>query len=82
MSKIGKKMSFPIPLVLKIIILFDWGVEPLSLSLGTRILILNSIEGEIIFNFHWFLKDEKAVGWKEGFPQFPLDKKKQVQGGS
>jgi hypothetical protein len=56
MSNIGKKMSSSIPLVMKIIILFDWGVEPLNLSLGTRILILNSIEGEIIFNFHLVLE--------------------------
>jgi hypothetical protein len=28
LSKIGKKMGPPIPLVMRIIILFDWGMEP------------------------------------------------------
>jgi hypothetical protein len=43
--------------------------------LGTRIIILNSIGKQIVFYSHWFLKDEKAVDWREGFPQLPLDKK-------
>jgi hypothetical protein len=39
-------------------------------SLGTRILILKSIGGEIILNSHWLLKDEKAIDWRGGFPSF------------
>jgi hypothetical protein len=38
--------------------------------LGIRILILNSIGKEIIFDSHWFMKDEKAINWREGFPNF------------
>jgi hypothetical protein len=53
-----------------------------NVSLGTRILILNSIGGQIIFNSHWFLKDEKAMDWREGFPQFPLDKENKLKEGS
>jgi hypothetical protein len=45
----------------------------LVFSLGTIILILNSIEEQIILDFHWFMKDEEAIDWKEGFPQLPLD---------
>jgi hypothetical protein len=50
------------------------GWNPLSVSLGTRILILNSIGRQIILDSHWFLKDEKAMDWRERFPQLPLDK--------
>jgi hypothetical protein len=39
----------------------------LSVSLGIRILILNSI-GEKIF--HWFMKDEDAIDWRDGFQYF------------
>jgi hypothetical protein len=38
--------------------------------LGPRILILKSIGGQIIINFHWFLKDEEAIDWREGFQNF------------
>ncbi len=41
-----------------------------GVSLGPRILILKSIGGQIIFNFHWLLKDEKAIDWREGFRSF------------
>jgi hypothetical protein len=60
-SKIRKKMSPPIPLVIRIIIFFDWRMDFLSVSLGTKILVLKSIGGQIIFNSHWFLKDEEAM---------------------
>jgi hypothetical protein len=53
--------------------------------LGIRIFILNSIGGQNIHNSHWFLKDEEAMDWREGFPQLPLDKenkfKEEVLGG-
>jgi hypothetical protein len=48
MSKIRKKMNLPIPLVMRIIILFDWRINLLSVSLSIRILILNSIGEKII----------------------------------
>jgi hypothetical protein len=38
--------------------------------LGIRILILNSIREKIILDSHWFIKDEKTIDWKEGFPNF------------
>jgi hypothetical protein len=50
------------------------GWNLLNVSLGTRIFILNSNGGQIIFDFHWFLKDEEAMDWRERFPQLPLDK--------
>jgi hypothetical protein len=81
MSKIGKMMNLPIPLVMRIIILFDWRMNLLNVSLGTKILILNSIRGQIIFDFHWFMKDKEAIDWKEGFPQLPLDKETKLKGG-
>jgi len=41
--------------------------------------------GQNILDFHWFLKDEEAMDWREGFPQLPLDKenkfKEEVLGG-
>ncbi len=46
----------------------EWNI--LSVSLGIRILILNSIGEKIIFDSHWFMKDEEAIDWKEGFPNF------------
>ncbi len=60
-------MNPPIPLVMRIVILFDWRMEFLCVSLGPKILILKSIGGQIIFNSHWLLKDEEAIDWKEGF---------------
>jgi hypothetical protein len=36
MSKIGKKMSPPIPLVMRIIILFDWRMELSSWFIGHK----------------------------------------------
>jgi len=60
----------PIPLVMKIVILFDWRMEYFFVSLGPRILILKSIGGQIILNFHWFLKDEEAIDRRERFRSF------------
>jgi hypothetical protein len=31
------------------------------ISLGTTIIIIHSIEGQIILDFHWFLKYEEAM---------------------
>jgi hypothetical protein len=50
MSKIGKKMS-QIPLVMKIIIVFDWRMELSSRFVGIRILILISIGEKNHFRF-------------------------------
>jgi hypothetical protein len=58
------------------------GWNPFNVSLGTIILILNSIGGQIIFDSHWFLKDEEAMDWRERFPQLPLDKENKVKEGS
>jgi hypothetical protein len=44
------------------------GWNSLNVSLGIKILILNSIGGQIILDFHWLLKDEEAMDWREGFP--------------
>jgi hypothetical protein len=52
------------------------------LELGTIILILKSIGGQITLNFLWFFKDEKAMDWREGFPQLPLDKENKLKEGS
>jgi hypothetical protein len=70
MSKIGKMMNPPIPLLIGIIIQFDWRMNLLSVSLSIRILILNSIGEKIILDSHWFMKDEEAIDWKEGFQYF------------
>jgi hypothetical protein len=32
------------------------------------------LEGQIILDFHLFMKDEEAIDWRGGFPQLPLDK--------
>jgi hypothetical protein len=66
-SKIRGNMNPPIPLVMRIVILFDWRMEFLFISLGPRILILKSIGGHVILNFHWLLKDEEAIDWRGGF---------------
>jgi hypothetical protein len=60
-------MSPPIPLIMRIVILFDWRMDFFFISLGPRILILKSIGRHIILNFHWFLKDEEAIDWRGGF---------------
>jgi hypothetical protein len=58
------------------------GWNPLSVSLGTKNFIVKSIEGQIILNSHWFLKDEKAMDWRGGFPQLPWDKENKLKMGS
>jgi hypothetical protein len=60
-------MNPTIPLVMRIVILFDWRMEFFCVSLDPIILILKSIGGQIILNFHWLLKDEEAIDWREGF---------------
>jgi hypothetical protein len=57
------------------------GWNPISVSLGTRILLLNSIGRQIILNSHWFLKDEEAMNWRGRFPQLPLDKENKLKEG-
>jgi hypothetical protein len=69
-SKIRGRMSPPIPLVMRIVILFDWRMKYFLCILGPRILILKSIGGQIIHNFHWLLKDEEVIDWREGFQSF------------
>jgi hypothetical protein len=51
-SKIRGRMSPPIPLVMQIVIIFDWRMEFFYVSLGPRILILKSIGQQIILNSH------------------------------
>jgi hypothetical protein len=46
----------------------EWNL--LSVSLGITILILNFIGEKIILDFHWFMKDEEVIGWREGFQYF------------
>ncbi len=64
-------MSPPIPLVMRIVILFDWRMEKKNcVSLGPRIFILKSIGGKIILNSRWLLKDEEAIDWRGRFRNF------------
>jgi hypothetical protein len=44
----------------------EWNLP--HVSLGIRILILNSIGEKIIFDFHWFMQE--TIDWREGFPNF------------
>jgi hypothetical protein len=46
----------------------EWNLP--DVSLGIKILILNSIGGKIILDFHWFMKDEETIDWREGFLNF------------
>jgi hypothetical protein len=61
-------MNPAIPLVMKIVILFDWRMEFFCVSLGPKIIILKSIGGKI--NSPWLLKDEEAIDWRKGFRNF------------
>jgi hypothetical protein len=71
MSKIGKRMSPPIPLVMMIIILFDSRMEPSWCFIGHKDSHPNLHRREkIILDSHWFMKDEGAIDWREGFPNF------------
>jgi hypothetical protein len=49
-------------------------------SLGIRILILIFIGEKTILDSHWFMKDEGAIDWKEGFPT-SIGQGEQSQGG-
>jgi len=49
--------------------------------LGTKIFILNSIGRQIILDPQWFMKDEKAIDWRQGFPQLPLNKDNKLKEG-
>jgi hypothetical protein len=55
------------------------GWNPLSVSLGIKNFILKSIGGQIILNFHWFLKDEEAMDWRGGFLQLPWHKENKLK---
>jgi hypothetical protein len=55
------------------------GWNLISVSLGTKILILKSIGGQLILNSCWYLEDEKAMDWRGGFPQLPLNKKNKLK---
>jgi hypothetical protein len=68
MFKIRKRMSPPIPLVMRIIILFDWIIEPSSCFIGHK--DSHSIGEKIILDFHWFMKDEETIDWRERFSNF------------
>jgi hypothetical protein len=46
----------------------EWNLP--RVSLGTRILILVPIGEKIILDSHWFMKDEGAIDWRKGFPNF------------
>ncbi len=46
----------------------EWNL--LSVSLNIRTFILNSIGEKIILDSHWFMKDEEAIDWREGFQYF------------
>jgi len=51
----------------------EWNL--LRVSLGIKILTLNYIGEKIILNFHWFMKDEKTIDWREGIPNFHWTRK-------
>jgi hypothetical protein len=58
------------------------GWNLIIISLGIKIFILNSIEGQVIIDSHWFMKDEEATDWRERFLQLPLDKENKFKEGS
>jgi hypothetical protein len=57
----------------------EWNL--FSVSLGIRIFILNSIGDKIILDSHWFMKDEEAIDWKEGFLNFHWTRRKSSRRG-
>jgi len=57
-------------------------MELFNVSLGTRILILNSIGGKINLDSHYFMKDDEAINWRERFSHLPLDKENKLKEGS
>jgi hypothetical protein len=46
----------------------EWNLPRVSLAI--KIFILISIGKKIILDFHWFMKDEGAIDWKERFSNF------------
>jgi len=72
MSKIGKRIQSHWSWGLSSYLIGGW--NPFSVSLSTRILILNSIERQIILDSHWFMKDKEVIDWRKRFPQLPLYK--------
>jgi hypothetical protein len=48
------------------ILIGEWNLP--RVSLGIRIFILISIGEKTIIDSHWFMKDEGAIDWREGFP--------------
>ncbi len=60
-------MSPPIPLVTRIVILFDWRMEYFCVLLAQE---FSSIVGQINLNSRWLLKDEEAIDWKRGLRSF------------
>jgi hypothetical protein len=50
------------------ILIGEWNLP--HVSLGIRIFILIFIGEKIVPNSHWFMKDEGAIDWREGFPNF------------
>jgi hypothetical protein len=53
-----------------------------NVSLGIKNFILNFIGRQIILSSHWFMKDGRAIDWRERFPQLPLDKGNKLKEGS
>ncbi len=60
------------------ILIGEWNLP--RVSLGIRILILISIGEKTILDFHWFMNDEGAIDWREGFPT-SIGQGEQSQGG-
>jgi hypothetical protein len=60
-------MNPSIPLVMRIVILFDWKTEYFLCLIRPKNSHPKSIGGQIILNSHWLLKDEEAIDWREGF---------------
>ncbi len=48
--------------------------------MGIKIFILNSIGGQITIDSHWFMKDEEAIDWREGFSTTSIGQGKKAQG--
>jgi hypothetical protein len=56
----------------------EWNIP--CVSLGIRIFILISIGEKTILDSHWFMKDEGAIDWREGFST-SIGQGEQSQGG-
>ncbi len=70
MFKIGKRMSPPIPLVMKIIIWFDWRMKPSLCFIGHKDSHPKFHRRENHFWFSLVHEGWRAIDWKEGFPNF------------